>query len=53
MQKMESQEIDTVVASNFRRAYEQIQKRNTEISMIPKNVLDIVEATTQKMIGVG
>ena len=48
--QMESREIDTVVASNFRRSYETVQDRNREISAIPKDVLNIIQNAEQKMI---
>lgn len=47
---MPSDEIDTVVRSNFRRSYEAMQKRESEIDAMPKEVRELIGRSEQKMI---
>ena len=49
--QMEGKEIDSVVASNFKRNYEVVQKREREISSLPQNIRDLIEQNSQNLIG--
>lgn len=48
--QLPSDEIDTVVRSNFRRSYEIMQKRTAEIAAMPKEVRQLIQETTAKQI---
>ena len=48
--QLPSEEIDTVVRSNFRRSYEIMQKRTAEIAAMPKEVRQLIQETTAKQI---
>lgn len=48
--QMTSESIDTVVASNFRRSFDAITKRNAEIAALPENVRALIQTTMQNKI---
>ena len=48
--QMPSEEIDTVVRSNFRRSYEIMLKRSAELESLPKEVKKLVGAVNKKQI---
>ena len=48
--QMESREIDTVVASNFRRSYESLQRKKQELSAMPLDIQRLIQTAEQKMI---
>lgn len=47
-----SEDIDTVVQSNFKKRYETMIKRDAEISAMPKEVREMIGTVGQKQIGV-
>ena len=47
-----SEDIDTVVQSNFKKRYEVMVKREAEISAMPKEVRELISTASQKQIGV-
>lgn len=47
-----SEDIDTVVQSNFKKRYETMVKRESELSAMPKEVRDMIGTVGQKQIGV-
>lgn len=47
---MESREIDSVVCSNFRKAYETMQKRDNDLKALPQNIQNLLQQTEQKML---
>ena len=49
--RMTSDEVNTVVRSNFRRSYEVMNKRAAEIAALPKEVRNLIGETEKKMIG--
>lgn len=50
--QMPSEDIDTVVRSNFRRSYESLRSRTSEIAALPKEVRERIESKDQKGIEV-
>ena len=47
-----SEDIDTVVQSNFKKRYETMMKRETELAAMPKEVREMIGTVGQKQIGV-
>lgn len=47
-----SEDIDTVVQSNFKKRYETMVKRESELSAMPKEVREMIGTIGQKQIGV-
>lgn len=48
----ETQEIETVIYSNFKTRFETIRKREVEIQSMPAEVRELIESATVKQIGV-
>lgn len=47
-----SEDIDTVVQSNFKKRYETMTKREAELSAMPREVREMIATANQKQIGV-
>lgn len=48
----ETQEIETVIQSNFKKRFDEIKNREVEIQSMPSEVRELIESTTVKQIGV-
>ena len=47
-----SEDIDTIIQSNFKKRYETMMKREAEIAAMPREVRELISTVKQKQIGV-